>query len=161
MTQKGRMIAVVDDDPRVLESLEECLVSAGYETCSFSSAEALLDKDLLAIDVVITDGGMPGMNGLELNNRVKEARPELPAFLITGGHEIADQLRASGTSRFFHERRAEHSDQIACDRVCNARNPRERGCTWRDQKLNAPDRNTCTARHPASDRPYRRNLRCC
>jgi FixJ family two-component response regulator len=97
------VVAVVDDDPRLLESLEELLESAGYVARSFSSAGALLISGLAGVDVLITDIGMPGTSGLELRDLVKKARPDLPVFLITGRHEIADQVRAQGISGFFRK----------------------------------------------------------
>jgi FixJ family two-component response regulator len=101
---KGRpVVAIVDDDPRLLESLEDLLESAGYVARSFSSARSLLIGGLTGLDVLITDIGIPGMNGLELRDLVKKARPELPVFLITGRHEIADQVRAQGISGFFRK----------------------------------------------------------
>jgi FixJ family two-component response regulator len=97
------VVAVVDDDPRLLESLEELLESAGYVARSFSSARQLLISGLSGLDVLITDIGMLGMNGFELRDLVKRTRPELPVFLITGRHEIADQDRAQGISGFFRK----------------------------------------------------------
>jgi len=88
-------IAVVDDDARLLESLEDLLESAGYSVRTFSSARALLDSpSLSSIDCLITDIGMPGINGYELEQLVRQTRPELPVILVTGRHEIADQRRA-------------------------------------------------------------------
>jgi FixJ family two-component response regulator len=46
---------------------------------------------------------MPGTDGFELRDIVKKARPELPVFLITGRHEIADHGRAQGISGFFRK----------------------------------------------------------
>jgi FixJ family two-component response regulator len=96
-------IALVDDDPRVLESLENLLESAGYSTRSYASAESLLASDLAGFDVLISDTGLPRADGLELRNLVRIARPNLPVFLITGRHEIADQSRAKGISGFFRK----------------------------------------------------------
>ncbi len=95
MSERKRMIAVVDDDPRVLESLENLFESAGYGVRMFSSARALIDAGLFEIDCLITDIGMPAMDGFELHDVVKKAQPDLPVFLITGRHEIGDQQRAS------------------------------------------------------------------
>jgi FixJ family two-component response regulator len=95
VSERNRMIAVVDDDPRVLESLENLFESAGYGVRMFSSAQALMDAGLSGIDCLITDIGMPAMDGFELHDAVKKARPDLPVFLITGRHEIGDQQRAS------------------------------------------------------------------
>jgi FixJ family two-component response regulator len=104
MVSNGRpVVAIVDDDPRLLESLEDLLESAGFAACSFSSAGALLARGLSGVDVLITDIGMPGMDGFELRDLVKKVRPELPVFLITGRHEIADQNRAQGTSGCFRK----------------------------------------------------------
>lgn len=103
MSKKRPVVAVVDDDPRVLESLEELLESGGYAARSFSSAESLLTSGLSGVDVLITDIGIPGTDGFELRDLVKKAHPELPVFLITGRHEIAEQGRAQGISGFFRK----------------------------------------------------------
>lgn len=122
MSKARPVVAVVDDDPRVLESLEDLLESAGYVAYSFSSAGSLLACGLLDVDVLITDIGMPGTSGLELRDLVKKARPELPVFLITGRHEIADQARAQGISGFF---RKPFDGQALLAAVANALNGRE------------------------------------
>jgi FixJ family two-component response regulator len=88
-------IAVVDDDLRLLESLENLFESADYTVRTFSSGRDLLNAGLDGIDCLIADIGMPGMDGFELHQAAKKLRPELPVFLITGRHEIADQQRAS------------------------------------------------------------------
>ncbi|MGO4128032.1 response regulator [Inquilinus sp. YAF38] len=96
-------MAIVDDDPRLLESLEELLESAGYVARGFSSAGSLLIGGLSGLDLLIADVGMPGVDGFELRDLVNKVRPELPVFLITGRHEIADQDRAQGISGFFRK----------------------------------------------------------
>jgi FixJ family two-component response regulator len=98
-----RAVAVVDDDPRLLESLEDLLESAGYAVHSFSSAVSLLDNGISDVDVLITDIGMPGMDGFRLRDEVRKARPDLPVLLITGRHEIADQERAQGIDGLFRK----------------------------------------------------------
>ena len=103
MNKTGHVVAIVDDDPRLLESVGDLLESAGYVAQSFSSPAALLVNGLSSLDLLITDIGMPGMDGFELRDLVKKLRPELPVFLITGRHEIADQSRAQGTSGFFRK----------------------------------------------------------
>lgn len=97
------IVAVVDDDPRLLESLENLLESAGYATRVFQSAEELLKRGLSDVDVLITDIGMSGMDGFELKNRATRLHPGLPVFLVTGRHEIADQERAKTVAGFFRK----------------------------------------------------------
>ncbi|TIL34791.1 MAG: response regulator [Mesorhizobium sp.] len=103
MTTIRPIVAVVDDDPRLLESLENLLESAGYASRSFSSARSLLISGLSGLDVLIADIGMPGMDGFELCDLVKKVRPDLPMFLITGRHEIADADRVQGVSGCFRK----------------------------------------------------------
>ena len=103
MSKRRPVVAIVDDDPRLLESLEDLLESAGYAAYSCSSAGSLLISGLSGVDLLITDIGMPGMDGFELRDWVKKVRPELPVFLITGRHEIAEQDRARGISGFFRK----------------------------------------------------------
>jgi FixJ family two-component response regulator len=105
VNERKRLIAIVDDDPRLLESLQELFESAGYVARTFSSAKALIDAGLSNIGCLITDIGMPGVDGFELHDLVKKVRPDLPVFLITGRHEIGDQQRAlvSGISGFFRK----------------------------------------------------------
>lgn len=103
MSSTRNTIAVVDDDPRLLESLADLLESAGYEARTFSSAGTLLAGGLLDLDLLITDIGMPGTDGFELRDLVMKERPGLPVFLITGRHEIANQDRARDSSGFFRK----------------------------------------------------------
>lgn len=95
MSKVIRTIAVVDDDPRILESLENLFESAGYGVRKFSSAKSLIDAGLSDVGCLITDIGMPSVDGFELHDLVKRVRPDLPVFLITGRHEIGDQQRAN------------------------------------------------------------------
>ena len=66
MPKRKPVIAVIDDDPRVIESLEDLLESAGYAVRCFSSAESFLASDLLELDLLITDVGLPNVDGLQL-----------------------------------------------------------------------------------------------
>ncbi len=97
MTAIGKStIAVVDDDARVLESIGDLLESAGYSVRSFSSAQSLLDDSvLLQIDCLITDIGMPGIDGFELHRQTRDARPRLPIIFITARPEAATQMHAA------------------------------------------------------------------
>ncbi|MBB5704243.1 FixJ family two-component response regulator [Ochrobactrum daejeonense] len=103
MIEEKLVIAVVDDDSRLLESMEDLLESTGYVARCFSSPVSLLTRGLGGIDLVITDIGMPDINGFELREIVQEVHPDIPVFLITGRHEIADQERAQGITGFFRK----------------------------------------------------------
>ena len=83
------IVAVVDDDSRVLESLEDMLESAGYRVRLFASAKQFLGTAIAEVDCVISDIGMPGADGFELQQIIRNSRPTLPVILITGRHEFA------------------------------------------------------------------------
>jgi FixJ family two-component response regulator len=86
---RGFVVAVVDDDPGMLESLESLLNSAGYEVCLFPTATALLESgDLKEIDCLISDVAMPLMDGFELARTVQAERPTLPVILVTGRPDL-------------------------------------------------------------------------
>lgn len=89
------VVAIVDDDPRLLESLGDLLESAGYSVRAFPAAIALLEVEgaLSEIDCLITDIGMPVVDGVELQQRANARRPELPVIFITGRQELATQRR--------------------------------------------------------------------
>jgi FixJ family two-component response regulator len=79
-----RVVAVVDDDARVLESMANLLASAGYEVRAFLSAAAFLqDQPLAGLHCLLCDIGMPDMDGWELRSRVREQCPGLPVILMT------------------------------------------------------------------------------
>lgn len=75
-------LAVVEDDPALMELLQEELTSQGYQVTACGSAE-----DFLALEaehrfaLVISDIRLPGMDGLELLQRLKQ-QPEPPALLL-------------------------------------------------------------------------------
>jgi FixJ family two-component response regulator len=103
MSKSKSVVAIVDDDPRVLESLEDLLESAGHIARTFSSAQTLLNSNALSeIDCLITDISLPGMDGFELQRLMSERRPDLPVILITGRHEIAELPQAK-YNRFFRK----------------------------------------------------------
>lgn len=103
MEARQSVVAIVDDDRRMLDSLAELLGSAGYAALKFSSARALLERDLSSVDLLITDIGMAGMDGFELRDLVKKSYPAMPVFMITGRHELADQAQARGIDDCFRK----------------------------------------------------------
>ena len=93
MNQSKLVVATVDDDRRVLQSVQSVLESAGYEAVTFDSAEAFLTSGALAnVTCVIADVRLPGMNGTELQRRIRRARHQLPVILITA-HDDDDVRR--------------------------------------------------------------------
>jgi FixJ family two-component response regulator len=120
MDSRPFLTGVVDDDPRVLESFEELLTSAGYRTLLFSSAEAFLEANgLQQVDCLISDIRMPGMNGWQLIQTVHKARPDLPVILMTARDEEQSRVQAQRNgARFFFRKPFDGRELIAAlDRI--------------------------------------------
>ena len=81
-----KKVLVIDDDPVVGKSFQRVLDGGkGYAVISATSGAEALDR--LAredYDVVYADIKMPGMDGLEVTERIKASRPWLPVVIITG-----------------------------------------------------------------------------
>ena len=89
------IVVAVDDDFRVRESIASLVESAGYTPLVYSSAEEFLESGTLAATgCMITDVRMPGMDGLELQRRVRLERPELAVILISAHYDEATRQRA-------------------------------------------------------------------
>ena len=93
--QQETLIAVVDDDSRVRESISSLLEGANYPFALFGSAEEFLGSPVLSkARCLITDVRMPGMNGIELQRRLREQRIDLPVICITAHNDEAAERRA-------------------------------------------------------------------
>ena len=80
-----RKVLVVDDDPVVGRSIGRVLTGKGYAVITAANGEEALAKLRdEKYDVVFTDIKMPGMNGLEVAERVKASQPWLPVVIVTG-----------------------------------------------------------------------------
>ncbi len=79
-------VLVVDDDAMVREVLVGQMENLGYRVVQAGDGlEALAQLDAgAAVDLLISDFAMPGMNGLTLIQEARRRRPELPALLLTG-----------------------------------------------------------------------------
>jgi FixJ family two-component response regulator len=100
------IVAVVDDDPRVRESLESLIESTGLTARVFSRAEDFLrGGHLAATSCLITDVRMPGMGGLDLQRHVRFARPELPIIFISAHYddEVERSALAEGAAFFIRK----------------------------------------------------------
>jgi FixJ family two-component response regulator len=78
------LVAVVDDDRAILESLSDLMASEGYDALEFRSAKELLAyPDIHTIACLISDIRMPGMDGWQLLSILRKHHPQLPVILIT------------------------------------------------------------------------------
>ena len=86
---KKGTIYVVDDDEAVRDSLQWLLEGKEYRVRCFDSAESFLSRyDAREVACLLVDIRMGGMTGLELQNRLIEARSPLPIVFITGHGDV-------------------------------------------------------------------------
>jgi len=89
------MVYVVDDDPSVRVALQRLVRSLGYEVKTFESAEDFLDMGpTVEPSCLVLDIRMPGLDGLELQERLAEIENDIPIIFITGNGTIQDGVRA-------------------------------------------------------------------
>jgi CheY-like chemotaxis protein len=101
-----RKVLVVDDDPVVGKSFNRVLSGKGYVVVTAADGyDALHKLQSETYDVVFTDLRMPGMNGLEVAERVKARQPWTPVVIVTGyGSGTSEaRARAAGVSGFLHK----------------------------------------------------------
>ena len=96
---KNMRVIIVDDEPDLREGLENWL-SCDYQTQSFASAELFLQalddfefEDGLPTCILL-DFEMPGMNGVELQTKLKQINIEFPIIFVSGNAKQADIINA-------------------------------------------------------------------
>ncbi len=101
-----RKVLVVDDDPVVGKSFNRVLSGKGYIVVTADDGyDALQKLQSETYDAVFTDLRMPGMNGLEVAERIKARQPWVPVVIVTGyGSKTSEErARAAGVSDFLHK----------------------------------------------------------
>lgn len=99
-------VLVVDDDPVVGKSFKRVLSGKGYVVVTAEDGyDALQKLQSETYDAVFTDLRMPGMNGLEVAERIKARQPWVPVVIVTGyGSKTSEErARAAGVSDFLHK----------------------------------------------------------
>jgi CheY-like chemotaxis protein len=81
----NRLVSIVEDDTDVRESLERFILSLGYACGAFGTAEEHLESGLLAETAcLISDVGLPGMSGPDLQVRLIADGYRIPVVFVTG-----------------------------------------------------------------------------
>jgi FixJ family two-component response regulator len=88
------LVAIVDDDESVRESLPDLLREFGFAAQAFSSAEEFLTSDYVdQAECVILDIAMPGMSGPDLQRELALGGQEIPIIFITAQGDETVRLR--------------------------------------------------------------------
>lgn len=100
------LIAIVDDDEALRNSLDNLLRSAGFRAHGFASAEAFLRSDQARETAcLMVDVRMPGMNGLDLQRQMVAANWQIPIIFITAHADDEARARAleAGAVAFLYK----------------------------------------------------------
>jgi FixJ family two-component response regulator len=94
------LVAVVDDDISVRESLQSLIRSVGFEvTLAASAEEFLTSAHPRKVDCLILDVGLPGMTGIDLHRHLVARRREVPVIFITA-HGSDTRARSEAASEW-------------------------------------------------------------
>jgi CheY-like chemotaxis protein len=102
--QPSKLVAIIDDDESMQDSLCDLVQSAGFVARCFGSAEEFLEYDLhREVGCLIAEIQMSGMSGLELQARLKEEQCNIPIIFITsnGGARMRIQAMRAGAVEFL------------------------------------------------------------
>jgi FixJ family two-component response regulator len=81
---RHQVVAVVDDDPGMLKSIERLLKAYKFQTAIFTSAEAFLDAPAVsAASCLVLDIHLGGMSGIDLRRRLTASGSNLPVIFIS------------------------------------------------------------------------------
>ena len=120
MKGETALIYIVDDDDAVRDSLGLLLHSVGLDCVVYASAlEFLEGYDPDRYSCLVADIRMPGLSGLELQQRLNEQRAEIPIVFITGHGDVPMAVNAmkSGAADFVQK---PFRDQDLIDRIHKA-----------------------------------------
>ena len=93
--QTSKLIAIIDDDEAMQDSLHDLLEAAGLAARCFGSAEEFLKSDLhRKAGCLIVDIRMPRMSGLELQGKLKEEEYDVPIIFITAHGDARMRIQA-------------------------------------------------------------------
>ena len=89
-------VMIVDDERPIRESLQGLLEDEGYAVvCAASGEEAVARFRKQPVDCIVLDIWMPGIDGLETMNRIRQMEPEVPVIVMSGHATIDTAVRAT------------------------------------------------------------------
>lgn len=125
---KAHVIAIIDDDPSAREATQRLVRSLGHKTQVFSSAEEYLESEHgqqlgQQPACVITDLHMPGMSGIDLQDRLIADGSRVPMIFVTAYFEeqVEAQAMEAGAYGFLRKPFDDESFVACLDKALNRR----------------------------------------
>jgi FixJ family two-component response regulator len=113
------VIAIVDDDQSVREGTRDLIEAMGFVAGTFDCAEKFLEsKTMDATACLIADVRLPGMTGLELQDRLVRSGKRIPTILITAFSKEKERVRALQASAVCYlTKPINEGELVACIRL--------------------------------------------
>lgn len=121
--KKTPMISIVDDDEAVRNATKTLIRALGYRAATFASAEEFLGSERLhETSCVISDVQMPGVTGIELQERLAANGHRIPIIFITAfpDDRARDRAMRSGAVSFMSKPYSEANLIVCLDRALKA-----------------------------------------
>ena len=117
------MISIVDDDAAVRNATKALIRSLGYGVTTFASAEEFLNSEQVHDTAcLISDVQMPGLNGIELQERLLALGHRIPIIFVTAFPDdcVRDRAMQSGAISFMSKPFSESNLIVCLDRALQA-----------------------------------------
>lgn len=121
MPKQSITVYIVDDDDSIRTALRRLLRSVGYHALTFASAEEFLEfAPELGEGCLVLDIRLPGMSGLDLQEKIASRDTEFPVIIMTAHDNPQWQERAEGAGvvaylkKPFHEKLLLDAIRLAC-----------------------------------------------
>jgi len=104
MLPKHNLICIVDDDRSMSRMLSRVITASAFEVVAFSSAEEFLESDAVVnCACLILDLNLPGMSGMDLQQRLKDSGLEIPIIFVSGHADESTKqaVLAAGAAGFL------------------------------------------------------------
>ena len=93
--ESDALIAIVDDDPSVRRGLQRLIRSAGWKVETFASAQEFLARpSAISPSCLVLDLQLPGLSGLDLQQRMADLGLDIPVVFLTGQGNIPASVKA-------------------------------------------------------------------
>ncbi len=148
-------VLIVDDETKIIESLEGLLSDDGFEVIhAYNGYEALKKVEAESPDIVLLDIWMPGLDGIETLKEIKKSNPTLPVVIITGHGSIEAAVDAtkSGAFDFLEKPLSIDRVMVTINNALNFRRLEEENKYLRKKSI---EKNTITGSSPAVHKLYR------
>ncbi|MEE2733618.1 MAG: HD domain-containing phosphohydrolase [Pseudomonadota bacterium] len=121
VTPASGRILIVDDEPHILSSLERLFEEEDFDVSTAANADAALEMlDEAAMDIIVSDMRMPGMDGAALLACCADRWPDMARILLTGYADIESTIRAINDGRISHYASKPWNDEQLVSKVREA-----------------------------------------